>query len=168
IRRGDEVPCGATVREVVEGRELLGQFVRLVEGRVDGAGQAEVGGGTGEGLEHGEGVGASYDVEVVDAAAVLTQPASFGEEEEVEFAAFGGAGEVQERREVDLALRLGVGPHRGVVDTGEVRGEMNLLANSVAGHDDRSFSEQPRSGWRDGTDRAGRAGFRWRARLRGG
>src|SRR5690606_41969618 len=92
IRRGDEVRRGATGREVDAGRELLGQCVRLVEGRVDGAGQAEVGGGTGEGLEHREGVGAPHDVEVVDAVAVLTQPESFGEEEEVEPAAFGGAG----------------------------------------------------------------------------
>ena len=67
-------------------------------------------------------------VEVVDAAAVLAQPQPFGEEEEVEQPALGGAGEVHERVELDLAARRGIGPHRGVVDPGKVGGQMNRLA----------------------------------------
>ena len=78
--------------------------------------------------QHGEGVGPADHVEVVDAAAVLAQPQALGEEEEVEQSTLGGAGQVHERVELDLAARLRIGPHRGVVDPGKVRGQVNRLA----------------------------------------
>ena len=59
---------------------------------------------------------------------MLTQPQTFGQEEEVEQPALGGAGEVDEGVELDLAARAGVGPHGGVVYAREVRGQMNRLA----------------------------------------
>ena len=40
--------------------------------------------------QHGEGVGPADHVEVVDLAALLAQPQTLGEEEEVELAALGG------------------------------------------------------------------------------
>ena len=82
----------------------------------------------GERGKDGEGVGAADDVEVVDAAAVLPQPQALGEEEEVEQAALGGLRQVDERVELDLAARLRIGPHRGVVDAGEMRGQVDRLA----------------------------------------
>ncbi|NCL72685.1 hypothetical protein AIIKEEIJ_00120 [Rhodococcus sp. YH1] len=131
---GDEVPRGAAVGQMVEGGELLGQFVRLVEGGVDRAREPEVGRRTGEGLENRKGVGPADDVEIVDAAAVFAQPQSLGQEEEVEQSAFCGPGQVQEGLEVDLALRFGIRPHGRVVDAREVRGQMDLLSNGVLRH----------------------------------
>ena len=61
---------------------------------------------------------------------MFTQPQTFGEEEEVEQATFGGLREMDERIELDVAARRRVAPHRGVVDAGEVRGEVDLF-----GHD---------------------------------
>ena len=72
-------------------------------------------------------VGSADGVEVVDLAALLAQPQPLGEEEEVELAALGGLREVDERVELDLALRPRVAPHGGVVHAGEVRGEDDLL-----------------------------------------
>ena len=43
-------------------------------------------------------------------------------------ASFGGAGQVHERVELDLAARLRARPHGGVVDAGKMRGQVNLLA----------------------------------------
>ena len=63
--------------------------------------------------------GSPEDVEVVDPPAVLAQPQALGEEQVVEQAPLGVAGEVLERREVDLAARRGIGPHRGVVTPGK-------------------------------------------------
>ena len=60
-------------------------------------------------------------------AAVLPQSQTLGEEEEVELASLCGLGEMDERREVGLAARRRVAPHRRVVDAGEVCGEVDLL-----------------------------------------
>lgn len=128
---GDHVPGGAAVGEVVEAGELAGHLVGLVEGGVDGAGQTEVFGDGGERGEDGEGVGAADDVQVVDLAALFAQSQSFGEEQEVELGTLGGAREVGEGAELDVAAGLGVAPHGGVVDAGEVRREVDLLAGLV-------------------------------------
>ena len=128
IRRGDHVPAGAAVGQVVQGGELSCHFEGFVEGGVDGAGQAETVGDGGQCGEHGERVGPADDVEVVDAPAVFAQPQALGEEEEVEQAPLGGLGEMDERVELDLAARFGVRPDRGVVDAGKMRGQMDRLA----------------------------------------
>ena len=116
VRRGDHVPAGAAVGQVVERGELPCHLEWFVERGVDGACQAEAVGDAGERGQDGEGVGAADDVEVVDAAAVLPQPQALGEEEEVEQATLRGARQVHERVELDLAARLRIRPHRGVVD----------------------------------------------------
>ena len=127
IPRRDDVPRGTAIGEVVERRELPGHLVGLVERRVDGAGQPEpVGDGRKRG-QHREGVRSADHVEVVDLAALLAQPQALGQEHEVELAAFGGLGEVDERTELDVAAGRGIAPHGGVVDAGKVRGEVNLL-----------------------------------------
>ena len=108
IRRGDHVPAGAAVGQVVEGGELPCHFERFVEGRVDGPCQSEALGDRGERGEHGERVRSTDDVEVVDAPAMLAQPQALGEEEEVEQPSLGGPGEMDEGVEVDLAARLGI------------------------------------------------------------
>ena len=84
VRRGDDVPAGAAVGQVVECRELPCHLERFVESGVDGACQAEVIGGRGQCRQDRERIGPSHDVEVVDPAAVLTQPQPLREEEEVE------------------------------------------------------------------------------------
>lgn len=84
-------------------------------------------GDAGQRAEHGDRLGASDDVQIVDTALVLAQPQPLGEEEEVEQSAFGGAGQVLEGGELDLGLRLRIGPDGGVVDTREVRGQMHPL-----------------------------------------
>jgi hypothetical protein len=117
---------------VVERGELAGQLVRLVERGVDRAAEPEVGGHRGDRVEHGERVRPADHVQVVDLAAVLAEPQALGEEQEVEEAALGGAGEVHERGEVGLAPRLRVAPHRGVVDAREVRGEVDLLLDRLS------------------------------------
>src|SRR6185312_17505919 len=114
VERGDDVPGGASAGQVVERGELAGELVRLVEGGVERSRQAQVGGDGGERGEHRQRVGASDDVLVEDLPGPLAQGEAFGEEEEVEPAAFGGAGGVLEGREVDLAARLRV-PPGGVV-----------------------------------------------------
>ena len=103
-------------------------FERFVEGGVDGAGEPEAIGDGGEHREHGEGVRSAHHVQVVDAAAVFAQPQPLGEEEEVEQTPLGGSGQVDERVELDLAARLRVGPHRGVVDSWEVCAQVDRLA----------------------------------------
>ena len=127
VGRGDRVPRGPAVAQVVERGELAGQLVGLVERGVERGGEADAVGDGGQRGEHGERVGPADDVEVEDPAAVLAQPQALGEEEEVELAPLGGLGEVDERGEVGLAARLRVAPHRGVVDAGEVGGEVELL-----------------------------------------
>jgi hypothetical protein len=137
VGRGHHVPAGAAVGQVVQGGELPCDFEWFVECGVDGACQADPVGDGGQRCQHGEGVGPADDVEVVDAAAMLTQPQPLGEEEEVEQATLGGAGQMHERVEVDLAARLGIRPHRGVVDARKVRGQVNelaVLAFSDGGH----------------------------------
>src|SRR6185312_8163677 len=60
-----------------------------------------------------------------------------GEEEEVEQAALCGTRHLHERVELDLAARLQFRPHRGVVDSREVSGQVNrlaVLAFSNCGH----------------------------------
>src|SRR6478672_11080618 len=116
-----------------------------------------------------ERVGAADHVQVVDAAAVLPQPQALGQEEEVEQATLRGARQTDERVELDLAARLRIGPHRGVVDPGEVRGQVNRLAVlAVSGSAPRmrspnvhpvsphrlaiSSCERSRSAWRCVTD----------------
>lgn len=102
-------------------------LIRFVEGRVDGAREAEPVGYRGKRSQHGEGIGASHHVEVVDLAALFTQPEPFGQEHEVELAAFGGPREPNERVELDVAAGFGITPDRGVVDPWKMRGQMNLL-----------------------------------------
>ena len=125
IRRRHHVPAGATIGQVVECRELPCHFERFVEGGVDGADQAEAVGDGGQRCQHGEGVRPADDVEVVNAAAMLAQPQPLGKEEEVEQATLGGASQVHEGVELDLAARFGFRPHRRVVDTGKMCGEVN-------------------------------------------
>ncbi len=131
VRGGDHVPGGAAAGEMVQRGEAAGQFVRLVEGGVDGRGQPQVGGDGGERAQHGDRLGPAQHVQVVDPALDLAQPQALGEEEEVEPAALGGGGEVAEGLEGDLAAGGRIGPHRGVVDAGEVRGEVDLLERTV-------------------------------------
>src|SRR6201999_2426681 len=110
--------------------------------------------------EDREGVGPADDVEVVNAAAMLPQPQPLGEEEEVEQPALGGLRQVHERVELDLAARLRVAPHRGVVDARKMRGQMNglaVLALSGAHYWSPqrlaiSSCERSRSAWRCVTD----------------
>ena len=128
VRRGNDVPSGAATGQMVKCGELSCHFERFVEGGIDGAGQPDPFGDARQGRQHGEGVRPAHHVEVVDPSPMLTQPQTFGQEEEVEQPALGGAGEVDEGVELDLAARAGVGPHGGVVDAREVRGQMNRLA----------------------------------------
>ena len=116
---------------MIEGGELPCDVDGFVEGRIDGAGQAEVGGDRRQRGQHGEGVRSTDHVEVVDQPVLLAEPQSFGEEEEVELPALGGLREVDERVELDLAARRRVAPHRGVVDPGEVGGEMDLFGHAT-------------------------------------
>ena len=127
VGRGDRVPRGAAVAEVVERGELAGELEGLVERGVQRGREPDAVGDGRQRGEHRERVGAADDVEVEDAAAVLAQPQALGEEEEVELAPLGGLGEVHERREVGLAARVGIAPHGRVVHAGEVRGEVDLL-----------------------------------------
>src|SRR5262245_11454639 len=117
---------------MVERGELAGELVGLVERGVEGRRQPDVGGDAGEGGEHGERVRPPDYVEVEDPPAVLAQAQPLSEEEEVELAALGRLGQVQERREVGLAARLRVAPHGRVVDAGEVGGEVDLLHGVTA------------------------------------
>ena len=105
IPRRHDVPRGTAVGEVVQRGELSGHLVGLVERRVDGAGQPEPVGHGGQRGEHRERVRPADHVEVVDLAALLAQAQALGEEHEVELAAFGGLGEVDERAELDVAAR---------------------------------------------------------------
>src|SRR5690606_13595000 len=125
---GHHVPRGPALAEVIQRGQPPGQLIRFVEGGVDGGGQADPLGHRGQGAEHGERLGPADHVEVVDAALVLAQPQALGEEEEVERAAFGRPGQMDERGEVDLAAGAGIGPDRGVVHPGEVGGQMDPLA----------------------------------------
>ena len=140
--------AGPAAGEVVERGELAGHLVGLVERGVDRAGQPEPVGDGGERGQDGEGVGPADDVEVVDLAVLLAQPQPLGEEEEVELGALGGLREVRERAELDVAAGRRVAPHGGVVDAGEVGGEVDLLAGLLIGRLRRSDAR--RSGWRDG------------------
>ena len=127
-----DVPARASAREVVEARELPGQFVRLVEGRVQRADETDVLRDGGQRGEHRKGVGPAGDVVLEHAAGPLAQSQSFGEEEVVEAAALGGLGDLAERVEGDLTARVGVLPGRVLVDAADVRGEDDLLARSRA------------------------------------
>lgn len=127
VEGGDHVPGGASAGEVIEGGELAGQFVGLVERGVDGAREAEVLGDRGDSGQHAESVGTADDVLVEDLARALTQDETLGEEEEVELAAFGRARGVFERAEIDLAARLGMPPGCVVVHAAEVGAEDDLL-----------------------------------------
>jgi hypothetical protein len=110
VRRGDHVPAGATVRQVVEGGELPCHFEWFVERGVDGAGQAQPVGDGSQRSEDGEGVGTADHIQIVDAAAVLAQSQTLGEEEEVEQSALRRSREMNERVELDLTARIRVRP----------------------------------------------------------
>jgi hypothetical protein len=125
--RGDHVPGCPPAGQMVQGGELAGQFVRLVEGGVEGPGQAEPFGHRGQGGQHGQGVRAADHVQVVDEATLFAEPQALGQEEEVEQAAFGGPGQVLEGAEVDLTAGPRVAPHGRVVHAREVRAEDDLL-----------------------------------------
>ncbi len=98
-----------------------------LKGRVDRAGQPEFLGHRRQSGEHGEGVRPAHHIEVEDLPALFPKSQPFGQEEEVELAALGGLREVHETAEVDVAARARVGPDRGVVDTGEMGGEVDLF-----------------------------------------
>jgi len=88
---------------MVQARELPGHLVGLVEGRVDGAGQAQPVGHRRQSGQDGEGVGAPDHVEVVDLAVLLAQAQPLGQEQEVELGPLRRLGQVHERAEVDVA-----------------------------------------------------------------
>ena len=117
-------PCG----QVVEGGELPGHVIRLVERRVDRSGQSDPAGDRGQRGEDAEGVRAADHVEVVDLTVLLAQSQTLGQEQEVELGPLGDLRETAERLEFDVAARARVAPHGGVVDAGEVGREMDLLA----------------------------------------
>jgi len=127
IPRRDDVPPGPAVRQVIQAGELPGHLVRLVEGRVNGAGQAEPVGHRRESGQDGKSVGPPDHVEVIDLAVLLAQPQALGEKQKVELGPLGGLGQMRERAELDMAARAGVAPHRGVVHGGEMGSEVNLL-----------------------------------------
>src|SRR5699024_7639513 len=131
VGRRDDVPPGASLGEVVEARELAGQLVGLVEGRVDRGEQPEVRRRPGEGGLEREDVGASGDVVLVEAALALAHAQPLGLEEEVEAPTLGGAYVVEEGVDGDLRPRARVGPDRVVVDPREVGAEVDLLAGRV-------------------------------------
>lgn len=89
IRGGDHVPGRPPIGQVIQRRELPCHPVRFVERGVDGASKAEVVGDRCERGQHREGVGPADDVEVVNLAAMLTQPQTLGQEEEIEQSSFG-------------------------------------------------------------------------------
>ena len=78
--------------------------------------------------QHGERVGPADHVQVVDLTPLFAQSQSFGEEQEVEPGSLGDLREADEGIEFDMAARTRVAPHRGVVDAGEVGGQVDLLA----------------------------------------
>ena len=116
---GDDVPGGAAAADVVERGELAGDVVGLGEAGGDGAAEADARGGAGEGGEEGDGLEDVHEqreagpgMEVVGAGG-----GGVGDEEEVEQAAFGGAGGFGVGGEVG-----GWGEGRfGVEPTGRVR-----------------------------------------------
>ncbi len=149
IPGGDDVPGGPAVGQVVQRGELPCHFIGFVERRVDRARQPEPICHRGQRGQHREGVRAPDDVEVVDLAALFAQPQSLGQEQEVEFAAFSGLREPDERIEFDVAAGFWVAPHRGVVDPREMCGQMNLLDGLAHGR----FLVRVRrscSGWQGG------------------
>ena len=83
-------------------------FEWFVEGGIDGAGEPDVIGDSGKRRKDGKRVRPAHHVQVMNAAEVLTQLHACGEEEEVEQAALGGAGQVHERLELHLTARLGI------------------------------------------------------------
>jgi hypothetical protein len=127
VPRRHHVPRGAAAGRVIQGGELPGHLVRLVERGVDRARQAKPGGHGGERGQDRERVGTADDVQVVNLAALLTEPQPLGKEQEVELGPLGGASQVRERAELDMAARARVAPHRGVIHAGKVRREMDLL-----------------------------------------
>src|ERR1700761_9266291 len=146
---------------MVQGGELPCYLERFVERGVDRPRQTETVGDGRQRRQDRESVRPADDIEVMDAAAMLTQPQALGQEEEVEQAALRRAGHVHERVELDLAARLRRRPHRGVVDAGKVRGKVNrltLLAFSYRGHPVSpqrlaiSSCDRNRSTWRWVTD----------------
>jgi hypothetical protein len=97
-----------------------------------------VAGHRGQRGQHGEGVRPADHVQVVDQAVLLAQPQPLGQEQEVHPGPLGRLGQVRERAELDVAARPRVAPHGGVVDAGEVRGEVHLLER--LGHGSCSLS----------------------------
>lgn len=73
IGRGDHVPAGPPVRQMIQGGELPCHVEWFVEGGVDGAHQPEPFGDGAERRQHREGVGPPDDVEIVNALAMLAQ-----------------------------------------------------------------------------------------------
>lgn len=88
---------GPAAGQVIQGGELAGELVGLVESGVDRADQPEVLGDGGEHGQHRQGVRSADDVLVEDLPELLAQDQPFGEEEEVELAQLGGPGRVLER-----------------------------------------------------------------------
>ena len=118
---------------MVEGRELAGHLVRLVEGGVDGPRQSQPVGDGGQSRQHGESIGPAHDVEVVDLAALFPQTEPLGQEEEVELGPFRRLRHLHEGAELDVAAGARVAPDRGVVHAGEVGGQVHLSLGRVHG-----------------------------------
>ena len=112
---------------MIQTGELARDLVRLVERGIDGAGQTDPVGDGRESTQHGERIGPADHIEVVDLPALLAQAQSLCEKQEVEFCPLGGLREMHERAEFDVAAGLRITPHRGVVDTRKVRGQVDLL-----------------------------------------
>ncbi len=128
IPRGDDVPGRPPLRQVIEGGELPGHVVGLVERRIDRPRQSDPGGDGGQCRQDAEGVGPAHHVKVVDLPVLLAQAQTFGQEQEVELGALGDLRESAERFEFDVATRPRVAPDGGVVDAGEVRRQVDLFA----------------------------------------
>ena len=128
VGRGDHVPAGPSVREMVQRSELPCHIEGFVEGGVDGAHQPKPFGDGAEGGQHCERIGPAHHVEVMDSATVLTQSQPLRQEEEVEKSTLSSAGQMHEGGKIDLTSRGGIRPHRGVVDSRKMRSQVNGLA----------------------------------------
>jgi len=60
-------------------------------------------------------------------AVLFAKPQPFGEEQKVELATLRRLSELRKRTEVDVAAARRIAPHRGVVDAGKMRRQVNLL-----------------------------------------
>jgi len=102
VPRRHHIPSRPPPGEMIQAGKLPRYFVRLVEGGVDGAGEAQAIGNSGQRSQDDEGVRAANHVQVIDLPTLLAKTQSFGEEEEVEAGSLRRAGHVGEGAELDL------------------------------------------------------------------